>query len=132
MDPLADKLLITAALVSLVQMGMASAWIVAVIVGREFGITVLRSVAHARGISIPSSRLGKIKMVAEVVAILLLILGNQFLLPIEGGIFIPNYKGFLRKQRFWLHFHASPPSIRSRVFHLQREIGKIREMLFCY
>ena len=78
MDPLADKLLITAALVSLVQMGMASAWIVAVIVGRELGITVLRSVAHARGISIPASRLGKIKMVAEVVAILLLILGNQF------------------------------------------------------
>ena len=77
MDPLADKLLVTAALVSLVQMGMASAWIVAVILGRELGITVLRSVAHARGITIPASSLGKIKMVAEVVAILLLILGNQ-------------------------------------------------------
>ena len=77
MDPLADKLLVTAALVSLVQMGMASAWIVAVILGRELGITVLRSVAHARGIAIPASLLGKIKMVAEVVAILLLILGNQ-------------------------------------------------------
>ena len=77
MDPLADKLLVTAALVSLVQMGMASAWIVAVILGRELGITVLRSVAHARGIAIPASSLGKIKMGAEVVAILLLILGNQ-------------------------------------------------------
>ena len=77
MDPLADKLLVTAALVSLVQMGMASAWIVAVILGRELGITVLRSVAHARSIAIPASSLGKIKMGAEVVAILLLILGNQ-------------------------------------------------------
>ena len=77
MDPLADKLLITAAFISLVQMGMASAWMVAVILGRELGITVLRSIAHARGVTIPSSPLGKIKMVAEVGAILLLMLGNQ-------------------------------------------------------
>ena len=77
MDPLADKLLVTAAFISLVQMGMASAWMVAVILGRELGITVLRSIAHARGVTIPSSPLGKIKMVAEVGAILLLMLGNQ-------------------------------------------------------
>ena len=77
MDPLADKLLITAAFISLVQMGMASAWMVAVILGRELGITVLRSIAHARGVTIPSSPLGKIKMVVEVGAILLLMLGNQ-------------------------------------------------------
>ena len=77
MDPLADKLLITAALVSLVQMGMASAWMVAVILGRELAITVLRSVAYARGVTIPASSLGKVKMVTQVVAILLLILGNQ-------------------------------------------------------
>ena len=77
MDPLADKLLITAAFISLVQMGMASAWMVAVILGRELGTTVLRSIAHARGVTIPSSPLGKIKMVVEVGAILLLMLGNQ-------------------------------------------------------
>ena len=77
MDPLADKLLITAAFISLVQMGMASAWMVAVILGRELGITVLRSIAHARAVTIPSSPLGKIKMVVEVGAILLLMLGNQ-------------------------------------------------------
>jgi CDP-diacylglycerol--glycerol-3-phosphate 3-phosphatidyltransferase len=74
MDPLADKLLITAALVSLVQMDLAPAWMVAVILGREFAVTVLRSVAHARGVSIPASPLGKFKMVSQVVAILLLIL----------------------------------------------------------
>ena len=77
MDPLADKLLITAALVSLVQMEMASAWMVAVSLGRELAITVLRSVAYARGVTIPASPLGKLKMGTQVLAILLLILGRQ-------------------------------------------------------
>lgn len=77
MDPLADKLLITAALVSLVWMELAAAWMVWLILGRELVITVLRSLAHARGITIPASPLGKIKMVTQVVAILLLMLGNQ-------------------------------------------------------
>lgn len=77
MDPLADKLLVTAALVSLVQMELASAWMVAVILGREFAVTVLRSIAHARGQSLPASPMGKIKMIAQVVAILVLILGRR-------------------------------------------------------
>lgn len=76
MDPLADKLLVTAALISLVQMELAPAWMVAVILGREFSVTVLRSIAHARGQSLPASRIGKVKMVAQVVAILVLILGR--------------------------------------------------------
>ena len=75
-DPLADKLLTAAALISLVQMDMASAWIVAVIIGREFAITTLRSIAYARGVPIPASPLGKVKMVGEVVAILALILAH--------------------------------------------------------
>ena len=77
MDPLADKLLISAALVSLVQMDLAPAWMVAMIIGREFAVTVLRSMAYARGVAIPASPLGKIKMVSQVVAILVLILGDQ-------------------------------------------------------
>ena len=76
-DPLADKLLTSAALISLVQMEMASAWIVALIIGREFAITALRSLAYARGIVIPASPLGKVKMVSEVVAILALILAHE-------------------------------------------------------
>jgi len=79
MDPLADKLLITAALVSLVQMGLAPAWMVAIILGRELGVTVLRSVAFSRGVTIPASGLGKVKMMSQVVAILLLILGREYL-----------------------------------------------------
>jgi CDP-diacylglycerol--glycerol-3-phosphate 3-phosphatidyltransferase len=77
MDPLADKLLITAALLSLVQLDLAPAWVAAVILGREFFVTVLRSIAHGRGVVIPSSPLGKFKMLAEVVAILALILAQQ-------------------------------------------------------
>jgi CDP-diacylglycerol--glycerol-3-phosphate 3-phosphatidyltransferase len=77
MDPLADKLLITAALVSLVQMDLAPAWMVAVVLGREFAVTVLRSLAHSRGVAIPASPLGKFKMVSQVVAIMLLILASE-------------------------------------------------------
>ena len=76
MDPLADKLLIVGALMSLVQMDLAPAWMTAVIIGREFFVTVLRSIAHGKGLIIPASRMGKIKMAAEVTAILALILGQ--------------------------------------------------------
>jgi CDP-diacylglycerol--glycerol-3-phosphate 3-phosphatidyltransferase len=77
MDPIADKLLTSAAFISLIQMGLAPAWMVAVIIGREFAVTTLRSIAYARGTVIPASPLGKVKMVAQVVAILALILGEQ-------------------------------------------------------
>ena len=79
MDPLADKLLITAALVSLVQMGLAPAWMVAVILGRELGVTVLRSVAYSKGVTLAASSLGKAKMMTQVFAILTLILGREHL-----------------------------------------------------
>ena len=80
-DPLADKLLTSAALISLVQMELAPAWMVAIIMSREFAVTGLRSLAYTRGVAIPASRLGKIKMVAQVVAILALILGRDRLQP---------------------------------------------------
>ena len=78
-DPLADKLLISGALISLVQLELAPAWMVAIIIGREFALIALRSIAYARGVVIPASPLGKIKMVAQVVAILALILGRDHL-----------------------------------------------------
>ncbi len=75
LDPIADKLLTSAAFISLVQLNLAPAWMVAIIIGREFAITGLRSFAHTRGIAMPASPLGKIKMASQVTAILLLILG---------------------------------------------------------
>ena len=60
-------------------MDLAPAWMVAVILDVRFAVTVLRSIAHARGVVIPASPLGKFKMVIQVVAILLLILGKDHL-----------------------------------------------------
>jgi CDP-diacylglycerol--glycerol-3-phosphate 3-phosphatidyltransferase len=79
MDPLADKLLTSGAFISLVAMEVAPAWMVAVIIGREFAVTGLRSIAYGRGQALPASPLGKFKMISQVVAILLLILGKDHL-----------------------------------------------------
>jgi len=75
-DPLADKLLTLAALISLVQLDLAPAWMVAVILGRDFAVTALRGLAYSRGVAVPASQLGKFKMVTQVVAILALILAH--------------------------------------------------------
>ncbi len=74
LDPVADKLLTTSAFISLVELQLAPAWMVVVIVGREFAVTGLRSVAAARGFVIVASPLGKFKTVTQVVAITLMIL----------------------------------------------------------
>ena len=74
LDPIADKLLTSAAFISLVQLDAAPAWMVALIIGREFAITALRSLAHARGFTMPASSLGKVKMALQVATILVLIL----------------------------------------------------------
>ena len=82
MDPVADKLLTTAAFISLVQMDATQAWMVAVIIGREFAVTALRGIAYAKGTVIASSPLGKLKMAFQVAAILLLILGQETFPPL--------------------------------------------------
>jgi len=79
LDPLADKLLTAAALLSLVEMGLVPAWVVMIILARELAVTGLRNVAAGRGILIRASGLGKAKMATQVTAILLLLLSR--LLP---------------------------------------------------
>ncbi|GBC82285.1 CDP-diacylglycerol--glycerol-3-phosphate 3-phosphatidyltransferase [bacterium HR10] len=81
LDPLADKLLISAALIALVDNRLAPAWAVVIIIGREFAVTGLRSMAAHEGLVIVPSRMGKFKMLAEVVAVALLILS----MTDEGG-----------------------------------------------
>jgi len=73
MDPLADKLLITAGLVSLVSLDRLAAWVAMVIIAREFAITGLRAVAADRGIVISASWLGKAKTVLQIAAVFALI-----------------------------------------------------------
>jgi len=73
MDPLADKLLITAALVSLVSLNRLAAWVAMVIIAREFAVSGLRIAAGQQGVVIPASMLGKAKTIVQVAAVLALI-----------------------------------------------------------
>ena len=77
LDPVADKLLVGAAFIALVEMQLAPAWIVVIIVGREVAVTILRNLALLRGFSIAVSGLGKAKMAVEVFAVTTLILGER-------------------------------------------------------
>lgn len=77
LDPIADKLLMSAAFISLVELGLARAWMVVIIIGREFAVSGLRSIAAQQGVTIAASPLGKTKTVAQVVAIALLIVGYE-------------------------------------------------------
>lgn len=73
-DPIADKLLITAALLALIQLGSVSPWLALVILGREFAVSGLRVLAAAEGKVIPASYWGKIKTVSQIVAVMSFIL----------------------------------------------------------
>jgi CDP-diacylglycerol--glycerol-3-phosphate 3-phosphatidyltransferase len=78
LDPIADKLLIASALISLVQLKIAPAWMVVIIIAREFAVSGLRSIAAHEGFSINVSTLGKGKMVTQVAAVVGLILGHKY------------------------------------------------------
>lgn len=91
LDPIADKILTSAALIFLVQLHRVPAWIVIVIIAREFAITGIRAMASAEGIIMPADRLGKHKMGAQITAVLMLLLNNRFWIfnwHILGTLFI--------------------------------------------
>ncbi len=76
LDPLADKLLVTAVLVSLVEMDKVGAFIVIVIISREFAVTGLRQIALLEGIVLAASKWGKWKTATQITAIIALLLNN--------------------------------------------------------
>jgi CDP-diacylglycerol---glycerol-3-phosphate 3-phosphatidyltransferase len=78
LDPIADKLLISAALVSLVQIHRVPAWMVVLIIGREFAVSGLRSIAAAEGYTIEASDLGKTKMITQVIAISMILVSIRW------------------------------------------------------
>lgn len=88
LDPLADKILVSAALITLVEMGRLSGPIAVVIISREFAVTGLRAVIATEGVVLSASRLGKIKTVTQIVAIVTLFvrdpLGDFFHFPFAG------------------------------------------------
>ncbi|MGN7492215.1 CDP-diacylglycerol--glycerol-3-phosphate 3-phosphatidyltransferase [Paenibacillus sp. SAF-054] len=81
LDPLADKLLISVALIMMVQADMVASWVAVIMIGREFVITGLRMIASAQGVALAADKLGKWKMVLQVTAIAAVLLGSA---PIPG------------------------------------------------
>lgn len=92
LDPLADKLLIAAAFVTLVQFNprLVPAWIAVVIIGREFLVSGLRSIAASEGFTIEASDLGKLKMLVQIVSVVAVILDHRWQeLPLMGPYVLP-------------------------------------------
>lgn len=85
-DPLADKLLISAALISLVDMGRLSAWVAMLIIGREFAVSGLRLTAISGNVIIPASSLGKAKTISQIVAIVAMLLRVTLVSAVPAGI----------------------------------------------
>jgi len=124
MDPLADKLLTSAAFISLVQLDLAPAWMVAVIIGRELAVTGLRSLASVRGAGFGASRLGKIKMVAQVTAILLLILGQDghqpFLFLGQLALWVVLIAALASAGDYYRAYQTAPPTEKIADFEEAR------------
>lgn len=96
LDPVADKLLVSAALIVLVEKHLAPAWAVVIILGREFAVTGLRSVAAAEGLIISAQKIGKIKMWAQCVAIVSLLVASA-----NGNPPVSNFGWVLPTFLFW-------------------------------
>jgi CDP-diacylglycerol---glycerol-3-phosphate 3-phosphatidyltransferase len=108
LDPIADKLLISAALISLVENQLAPAWAVVIIIGREFAVTGLRSIAAADGVVIAASRMGKFKMLLQVITVALLIVSS-----VAGKPPVANFGRPFPAIEFW-----SVPELRLAWQHL--------------
>ena len=89
LDPIADKLLTSAAFISLVYLHLISAWMAMIIIGREFAVSGLRAIASAEGFSLEVSELGKTKMVFQVVALTVIMLERRLpLLRLPGSVLL--------------------------------------------
>ena len=88
MDPLADKLLVVAALVSLVSLDRLSAWVAMVIIAREFAVTGLRQLAMEEGHVIPASPWGKVKTVTQIAMVLVLIAVDDRTIAVDLLIYV--------------------------------------------
>ena len=104
MDPVADKLLISSALIAMVELGQVSAWTAVLIIGREFAVSGLRMLIAAEGAIMPASIWGKLKTVSQVVAIAALLIalpGAQWLLWLAVVLTIASgVQYFVQAQRY--------------------------------
>lgn len=104
LDPLADKLLISGALISLVELDMAPAWMVFIILAREMAITGLRAIASEEGITIAAERLGKWKLGAQIASISCLILGPQLDFWLYQWTHVEVFRFFIQLNRPYSFF----------------------------
>jgi CDP-diacylglycerol--glycerol-3-phosphate 3-phosphatidyltransferase len=106
LDPLADKLLISGALISLVELDLAPAWMTFIILGREMAITGLRGIASEEGITIAAERMGKWKLGAQIAAISCLILGPKLDAWLYAWTEIGIFKFFIKFPHPYSFFHG--------------------------
>ena len=116
MDPIADKLLVAAALISLVSLDRLAPWIAMVIIAREFAVSGLRMAAGAQGVVIPASRLGKIKTCTQVVAILALLAANDAgAWWVQGLLYAAVLATIASGADYFLNFRRKIEEARERV-----------------
>jgi CDP-diacylglycerol--glycerol-3-phosphate 3-phosphatidyltransferase len=135
LDPIADKLLVSAALISLVEEKVVAAWLVVLLIGREFAVSGLRSIAAAEGYTIRASELGKTKTLSQVVAISLLMLSMHHPritplanLALYAVVFFSLWSAVAYFQRFWRKVDISVKQ-RSRHELLAAEQARRRALL---
>ncbi len=125
MDPIADKLLIAAALLSLVSLDRVEPWVAMVIIAREFAVSGLRIAAGQQGVVIPASPLGKLKTIVQVAAILAVIatsaLWAQLLLYLAVAITV------ISGADYFLNFRRRIEEARERIVHEAHERGRAAE-----
>ena len=127
LDPIADKLLISSALIALVQVRVVPAWMTIVVIAREFAISGLRSIAAAEGYIIEASDFGKAKLVAQVCAISLLMLSMHWtdLRPAAIAsmwvvVFITVFSALMYFRKFWRKVDDKVKRRRRRELILQQ------------
>ncbi|MEA2479038.1 MAG: CDP-diacylglycerol---glycerol-3-phosphate 3-phosphatidyltransferase [Thermoleophilaceae bacterium] len=123
MDPIADKLLIAAALISLVSLSRLDAWVAMVIIAREFAVSGLRVAAGQQGVVIPASPLGKAKTVVQIAAVFLLIAvddtGHWWIqLPVYLMVLVTLLSG----ADYFLNFRRKIEEARHRMVHDAAEV----------
>lgn len=116
LDPIADKLLTSAAFISLVELQLIPAWMVVIIVGREFAVSGLRAIASAEGFAIEASELGKTKMVFQVVAITVIVLQYPELQLLGEGLLwlVVLFALGSAAQYFWLFWRKLDVRVKQR------------------
>ena len=121
LDPIADKLLVSAALISLVQERVLPGWMAILIIGREFAVSGLRSIAAAEGYTIKASDLGKTKMFSQVVAISCMLISVRHpalrlpgMVLMWGVVFFALLSAFSYFRKFWRKVDAGVKNTRRR------------------